>query len=368
MNKKMKCITLAVAATALSTLFASTAFAEAKKVTSEDGLITLTLPNEQWVQIPSIENTEVFSDGDCAILFDVYRADDELPGIVKTDDKHVIAYNASAATKDYVFVAVGLISTEYDYNVIRTAIDGIEVDQTKIVDSMLNHKIVADEFSIRDESYTAWVSADELNIRDDSLMDGKVLTVKQKGDELKVTGSVLKNGEEIGWARVDVNGTVGYVSAQFLSKEPVAPETEKQEVKPDAGPTQTGATYTFYRMDNTYFTVYEYTDGSLRDINGEVYTLYDNIRYLDSRGFYVYTVNPADYPDAFANEPTIDNHESDIVTEIGPNDFPVVNEYGATLYIHDGGDGYYYTSDGLQLWRNEAGIYIDTVSNIDYYR
>ncbi len=254
MTKTLKRFTFAAAVASMTMLFAGTALAETKEVTTTDGLVTITLPSEKWFQVPSEINTEVFSDGDCAILFDVYRSDDELPGIVKVDEQHLVVYNSATATKDFVFVATGLVSTEEDYDGIRAAIDSMTVNQNFITNAMLNHKVEEDEYSIEEASFTAWVSADELNVRDASSTEGAILATLVRGDEVQVTGIIKKNGAEIGWDRVSVNGMSGYVSAQFLTPVKVAEaaqsetsaQTDSSSKTDSSAPVKTGNTFKLY--------------------------------------------------------------------------------------------------------------------------
>lgn len=62
------------------------------------------------------------------------------------------------------------------------------------------------------------VVADELSVRVNSIADAERIGVLYYGDEIKVTGIVMCNDEEIGWARVDYNGQVGYVASEYLAE------------------------------------------------------------------------------------------------------------------------------------------------------
>lgn len=72
-------------------------------------------------------------------------------------------------------------------------------------------------------SYTGWVNADALNVRSDANSNSNIIGALTKGD--KVSGT-LQNG----WLKINNNGKVSYISADFLSNTEVKkPVVEKKE-------------------------------------------------------------------------------------------------------------------------------------------
>ncbi len=90
-------------------LTAMTALAE-EAIKTNDGLLEITLPAENWYQINSDENTEMFSDGDCAILVNLYKNGETLPAIESADANHELIYTAAASTQEYIIRAIFQVS------------------------------------------------------------------------------------------------------------------------------------------------------------------------------------------------------------------------------------------------------------------
>ncbi len=257
---------IGLGAAALLSLTSMTAFAM-DPIKTQDGLMEITLPAEDWYQIQSDENTEMFSDGDCAILINLYKNGETLPAIESADAHHELIYTAAASTQDYILHVVGYAHERADFSDICKSINSIKVDDSKITESMLDHTVVVEDYGIADMNYTAWVAADELNVRSTS-EDGAIITTLSYGDKVTVTGSVLKNGMEIGWLRIKTeDGTEGYVSSQFISTTVVADEAP--EVTQDAEKTAT-VVKVYDALSNVYYLT-AYTDGTFRTEDGKIF-------------------------------------------------------------------------------------------------
>ena len=223
-------------------------------VVSQDGLVTVTLPANNWLQVINHEDTEVFSEGDCAIVVNVYKADAELPEVRKADDVHPDVYQTYISDKDYVIVITGLCGSDEPIETIKKIVDSISIDKTKITDEMTAHTpIVVEEYTIQDTNYPVWISTDVLNLRDGSSTDNtNVIAGIPYGTKVTVTGSVLHNGEATNWFRVDYNGTVGYCYGEFLSTTEVAPiPTTTPETQPETQPETEGSEYIGYTFSGT---------------------------------------------------------------------------------------------------------------------
>lgn len=344
MNRSLKLRTLILSTATVAMLTAVPVFSEPVTVTSEDGLVTITLPDDKWVQVPSTTNSVVFSDGDCAILFDVYRSNDTLPGFMKKDAQHVVVYNAATATEDYVFIATGLVTSEEDYNDIRGAINGIEVHQEKITDAMLEHTVNPDDFYIETVSYPAWISADVLNVRDDSSKEGNVLTIGYKGDQVEVTGIVKMNGEDTGWARIEIEGLEGFVSSQFLSTNQV--EIEDEENESSTNPYNTYP-FTVYYPDGTPYTLYLDNEGYAHDASETYFDQgQDGVWRNEQYGVYFYNYKP---------ENSYDVYDTSIYVSSEEGDDRVLTNGGSDVYFDDYGIEYSHVREGV--WLSAEGIY-----------
>lgn len=404
--KKNLFIGLGVAA--LISLAPMTAFAK-DAIQTSDGLLKITLPDGEWYQIISEENTEMFSDGDCAIMVNLYKNGDTLPAIQSADAKHELIYTAAASTQDYVLHVVGYAHEKADFSGICKAINSIKVDDTKITASMLNHSITTDEYSIAPMDYTAWVAASGLNVRSTSV-DGSIIATLEYGDSVTVTGSVIHNGVEIGWVHIVMaDGSEGYVSSQFLSTTANIKDTDEVP-ESDAAAERTDAAIMLMDLDGVVYTLYIYTDGSARTEDGRVFWQQSSGTYVDAQGdvlvanrsngalyrtgntFTVYTEQGRPYtiyeysdglyydengyshtPDYYSDEWHVNGDPDWVVYsyDIGleafetqftdSESFEVVDEYGQSVYLsHNTEDSCWYDGDGVRYYRyNIYGAYMD---------
>lgn len=282
-------LTASVAAGAMG-VYAEENQVATKTVTAQDGLITIELPNEKWYAITTQECIAEFSDGDCGIRLNVYKNGDTLPAVQVADSVHERVYEAIGSTPDYVYRLTGLVTSADDFEDILKAVHSAKIDTSKITDDMLNPSIAVEEYTISETNYTAWVNVnDGLNIRSGSSVDAEAVGSLSRGEQVTVTGVVLRNGIENGWVRIKANGVEGFVSAQFISTSEVAkpyvPETK-------ANATRTGESKTLYFKDASAVTIYAYTDGSWRSDNNVLYWGLTDYEWTNEYGNAVYTNKP----------------------------------------------------------------------------
>lgn len=226
-----------------------------------DGLLSITLPNHHWGQLYTDEHDVLFSDGDCAIAVDLYRAKDSLPPIPTADETHKLIFTSAISADEYVLYLIGYASEETDFSDLAAAINSITVDKARITKVWPEEEPPAPAYSVRDTNYTAWVNANALNVRTGSGTENAIICQLTRDTKLTVTGEVLKGNDYIGWSRVRLsNGTVGYVSSQFLTTTQPVPK-----------PTKTGNSKTLYSSHGTIYTVFEYSDYNWRTESGTVF-------------------------------------------------------------------------------------------------
>lgn len=349
MKKKMVALLLG---TMLAGTLSMAVAAEGKEISTADGLIDITLPADDWYVIATEEDAEMFSDGDCAIKVNFFKNGDTLPVIESADANHEMIYTAAASTQDYVMHVVGYAHKQEDFSAICKAINSIHVNSLKLTDDKLKKEVSVASYGIVDANYTAYVCASELNVRSTS-EDGAIITTLANGEEVTVTGLVVRDGAEIGWARIKTaDGTEGYTSTQFLT---TARSNASGETKDETSATQdrasrTGFSFTVYSGDDYYF-LYQYTDGTVRDDWGNVYVKDSQSTWMNtSDGSYctIYEATENGWADQFVVTNTvysIDGRQKDI-SMIGDNlyedrDGVQYHGYGQGTYIDDNGEMYY---------------------------
>lgn len=187
------------------------------KVTSENGLVSVELPNDTWKEIKDDAHNVVFSDGDCTITFDIYKADAKLPERVLASKDHKVAFENTVSNEEYVSIVSAIGMEEDDLETLADIVASFQIDEAKITDEILEHK-VKDDKTIKDENYTAYVTAPEgLNVREDASTDSSRVAFMNFRDQFTVVGTVLKDGADTGWKKVNYNGAVGFANSAFMS-------------------------------------------------------------------------------------------------------------------------------------------------------
>ena len=298
-------------------------------VTSKNELVSIRLPSNEWTEVESDEYDVAFADGESAIAVDVYERGDDIPELVVPEDTSIRIYRIINITEKYMFITNVCICGDDNDSAIITCANNIKIDESKITDEMLGKsEIVIDDYSLREESYDAWVTTSALNIRSDSTTEAAILGILSYGEKVNVTGTILKNGVEIGWVRINYNGVNGYISSEFISNTEVEPQK----------PQKTGNTMTLYFLTSNAVTVYEYTDGTWYDEDGLQYWATVDRQWVNEEGVTVYTY----IPDVTAAQRT--GYACTIF---------YANGNGITIYEYD--DGTYWDNDGIKYWATSGG-------------
>lgn len=80
---------------------------------------------------------------------------------------------------------------------------------------------------------TCYVIGDDVNVRAGYSTDDKAIGTKYYGDEVQVTGTVQKDGTDLGWYQISFNNATAYIFASFLS------DTKPQTSQASAGTVST---------------------------------------------------------------------------------------------------------------------------------
>ena len=315
------------------------------KYQTKDGLLSISLPNQHWGQVYTDEHDVLFSDGDCAIAVDLYRAKDALPTVPTADETHKLIFTSAISADEYVLFLIGYASEQEDFPDLAAAINSITVDKTRITKVWPEEKPAAPQYSVRDTNYTAWVNANALNVRTGSGTDKAIIRQLTRDTKLTVTGEVLEGSNYIGWSRVRLSdGTEGYVSSQFLTTTQPVPK-----------PTKTGNSKTLYSSHGTVYVVYEYSDYNWRTDNGTVYWPATFSTWENASGHVLY-----DY------DPTVPSHTEPQLTSMSVNLYHADGTWAEIVYLAT--DGEWYTTNwnsfypaGNGVWYCGEAVYYDYI-------
>lgn len=306
--------------------------------TSEDGLVTITLPNPRWTELDGDDYTILFSDGDCAITVSLYKTTDKLPTMPSSDDTHKLIFTSTVSTSEYVLLITGYAHEETDAAAISTAMNSIRVDKSKV--PAQEAPKATPSYTVQDTSYSAWVTASSLNVRSASGTDASIIASLPKNTKVTVTGNVLENGSRIGWNRIKMsNGSVGFVASQFLTTS-----------EPKSGPSKTGNSKSLWSQYGTKYTVYEYSDYTWKTSDGTSYWPDGFSTWINAAGKVLYDYDPT-YIDPVKPSPSKTGTTATLYDSYG--NVYTVYWYSDNAWRSDSGTEFW--PDGFSTWKSATG-------------
>lgn len=302
---------------------------------SNNGIVSLVLPDQSWVELPSASSAAFFSSGDCSIAVDIYEIGADLPTLLTTDDHHAMIYQTSTATKSYVILATGYVDEQYDFAGIRDSINSMSIAMEQITDNAVHKKAPEPEFTVEDASYAAWVTSSALNVREEPGTDGAVIGEISYGTKVEVTGTVMKDGEEFGWVRIDYDGGDGFVSEKFLTDEEIPDDPVVVDER------------TVYTDDGEKTKLYEYSDGTWQNADGVVFQYAVEIDvWIGDDGSSLYDYDPTEHHHDF---PTVTVHDDE-------GEYVTIYQIESGEWVDDNGRFFDYDEEG-NCWISEDGYY-----------
>ena len=246
--------------------------AAAESFVSEDGVLSIDLPNENWKQIEDVTKWLTFSDGANQITVEHYSNGENLPAISVADSHYVNVFQAAFSTQNEVFIVTGSVVDAAKIPEITQAIMSLKVlkyDTKRAVSS--EPQATTSDITVIPLDKTMYVTADSLNVRKGCSTDTQLLGGYKKGSAVKVTGSVQRNGADLGWYQVNYEGGTGYVSGEFLSDTAPA-STDSSSGSDSDSSVYTGNVITVYDEEGAAYTLYQTKDGFWYDNGGTKYS------------------------------------------------------------------------------------------------
>ena len=278
--------------------------AAAETFTTDNEVLSIETPNEEWKKIEDPGKLLSLSDGSCLLTVEHFANGEDLPEIATADENHANVFQAAYSTKNEVFILTGFADEEEDFPEICNMIMSAKVLKRDTKTAVKKEEPKASEISIVPMDETMYVTANSLNVRLGCSTEDKSIGALTKGAFVWVKGKVQKNGADIGWVQIDFNGATGYVSSNFLSKE--APKKEAQPA---------GESFLVYGSDGISVLLTPYSDGFFYTMEGVRFTDNGNYTYTSADGA-LYTVEPPVFEDdnvAIEGDPygVIDNNAAE---------------------------------------------------------
>ena len=263
--------------------------AAAETFTTDNEVLSIETPGEEWQKIEDPGKLLSLSDGACLLTVEHFANGEDLPEMAVANEQHANVYQAVFSTKNEVFIITGFADEEEDIPEICNMIMSAKVLKYDTKTAVKKEETKTSEMSIVPMDETMYVTANSLNVRLGCSTDDKSIGALTNGTAVKVKGKVQKNGADIGWVQIDFNGATGYVSSSFLSK-----EAPKQEEKKEAQPT--GESFLVYGSDGISVLLTPYSDGFCYTMEGVRFTDNGNYTYTSADGA-LYTAEPPVFED-----------------------------------------------------------------------
>ena len=257
--------------------------AAAETFTTENGVFSIETPNDEWKQMSDPAKLLALSDGDCVLTVEHFANGEDLPEMAIANDDYANVYQAVYSTKNEVFIITGFSADAEDIPEICNMIMSAKVLKYDTKTAVKKEEAKASEISIVPVDETMYVTANSLNVRLGCSTDDKSIGSLANGTAVKVKGRVQKNGADIGWVQIEFNGSTGYVSVSFLSKEAPKKEEKKAEIQP------TGESFLVYWPDGYSELLTPYSDGFFYRQDGQRFTDNGNYTYTGPDGTVVTT-------------------------------------------------------------------------------
>ncbi len=277
-----KLLLTTVAAGLIAGAMSLSAFADAQTLTSENGIVTVTFPSENWAEVTDPTTCALFTNGADMLSFNHYELGKENLPAPQLSAGVVRIFSTVTVDNKYCYVVTGYCTDNDKEKLqeLKNIVLSAQVNEDKMHSDV--HKLNASAIAVEDMNQTMYVNADELNVRSAGSQNDAPIAKLTFGDAVTVVGKVTEDGVDTGWVKIDLNGVTGYVMSMYLSdqKPAGAPEETATDTQTEAtADAQTDGVYktgNYKVLNSSYYTgrmVYEYSDGTWRDDYGNIFTL-----------------------------------------------------------------------------------------------
>ena len=331
--------------------------AAAETFTSEDGVLSIELPDDSWKEMEDSSKWIVLSDGGNVITIDHFSNGEQLPDIAVADSHYVNVYQAAFSSQNEVFIITGYLADAGKLaDIAKTIVSAklLKYDTKLAVKKEEKQQSSGSGFTIAATDSTMYVTSDGLNVRSGYSTDDGILGGLSYGASVKVTGVVQKDGQDYGWYQISFNGSTGYVSANFLSTS--APAQKAETEKSNASLKFTGNVVTVYAPNGTAISIREGEDGKWYDSIGVTYDWVSGSEVQTSNGDVFTTYN------SNSNSDPVPTNDSFVVYWENGNGDTLTRYTDGNLYSSSGvmyadaGNGIYSGYDGTTLYVYEPDL------------
>jgi len=322
--------------------------AQPQTLTTDDGVLQLTLPNSSWKQLNDDSNWVSLSSGTDHITIDHLSNGEKLPDVTIAKDPIAQVYEVFYSTQNEIFILTGTVESANCMDEVRAIIDSFKVLQYDTKQAVPDQP-PQPEYGLREIGENMYcTSEDGVHVRSGCSTDDDIIGGVQYGDQVYVNGMVTKDGQDYGWLQIQLDNTVGYVWGEFFDENPPAPQ-------PD--PTPTDESMFLFMPEGGNIDIFQFTDGVWRSYDGSMtYNVAQDGVWGDEDGtiYYDSPFNPHMDPSSTGEELTVYSHDHSEVTLYVFSDGTWRDELNE-LYV-DNGDGTITGPHGFIFYENEEDI------------
>ena len=322
--------------------------AQPQTLTTDDGVLELTLPNSSWKQLNDDSNWVSLSSGTDHITIDHLSNGEQLPDVTIAKDPIVQVYEVFYSTQNEVFILTGTVETANCMDEVRAIIESFKVLQYDTKQAVPDQPDQP-EYGLREIGENMYcTSEDGVHVRSGCSTDDDIIGGVQYGDEVYVNGMVTKDGQDYGWLQIQLDNGVGYVWGEFFDENPPDPQPT---------PTPTDESMFLFMPEGGNIDIFQFTDGVWRSYDGSMtYNVAQDGVWGDENGtvYYDSPFNPHMDPYATGDELTCYSHDHSEVTLYVFSDDTWRDEMNE-LYV-DNGDGTITGPHGFIFYENEEDI------------
>ncbi len=386
---KLKSLILAVTA---GILMLAPMSAGAATLTDPDGIISIETPDDKWVQMSDPNYWFVISDGSDSITIDHLSNGEHLPDVTIATDNYKGVMQSYVSTLNEVFVVKGLAVEKEDLANVMKIISTIQVLRfdTKTAITTTD-TAVASDFGLRAINKVYYCTGSEVGIRSGWSVDTSRIGELNIDDKITVKGMVTKGGQDYGWYQVDYKGSDAFVNAAYLTPNAPAAKTSGNATVQTPAKTTTnsnisskisgsdqamqvdiiGKLYDENGIDLGII-LYQFSDGSFRDDNGNFYYYCRSGVYM--RDGILYYISPNGKGESYdASKATMVETIGRLYDENGLSVGSILYQFSDGTFRDDDGNFYNYVGNGVYerngsfyyLNPNENGVSSSSVSSAD---
>ena len=156
--------------------------------TTENGVLSIKLPAEDWKEITDPTRWVVLSNGVDMITIDHFSNGEKLPDITVADSHYTNVYEAIYSTQNEVFLITGFVANEESITEVCNAIMSVKVLKYNTKQAVKKVAVEAKQFTIREINKTFYVTSDGVNVRSGCSVSDPIIGGLHKGNAVNVRG------------------------------------------------------------------------------------------------------------------------------------------------------------------------------------